>query len=59
MMRGCKGEIPAAHRVSALLLPGDGKSVGPVAEFLFPAPDTIHAWLPGVRGRCLASVPGT
>ena len=43
MMRRRKGGIFAARRANVLLLPGRGKSVGSIAEFLLPDPDTVRA----------------
>ena len=56
MMRKRKGGILAVRRANALPLPGQGKSVGSIAEFLLPGPDTFRAWLREFRRRRLASV---
>ena len=56
MMRKRKGEILAVRRANALLLLDKGKSVGSIAEFLLPGPDTVRAWLREFRKRRLASM---
>ena len=56
MIRRRKGEILAARRANALLLPSKGKSVGSIAEFLLLDPDTVRTWLREFRKRRLASV---
>ena len=56
MMRKRKGGILAVRRANALPLPGKGKGVGSIAEFLLPGPDTVRAWLREFRKRRLAPV---
>ena len=56
MMRRHKGGILAARRANVLLLPGKGKNIGPVAEFLLVDPDTVRAWLQAFRKRRPAPV---
>ena len=56
MMRRRKVGILAARRANALPLPSRGKSVGSIAEFLLPDPDTVRAWLREFRKMRLAPV---